>query len=46
METDEEPIRIPVSDVFDLHSIAPCDVKEAVERIKKVSVRWERAAVA
>jgi len=27
----EEPLRIPVSDVFDLHSIAPCDVKEAVE---------------
>ncbi len=28
---DEEPIRIPVTDVFDLHSIRPRDVKGAVE---------------
>src|ERR1700676_4594419 len=28
---DEEPIRIPITDVFDLHSIAPRDVKDAVE---------------
>jgi dsDNA-specific endonuclease/ATPase MutS2 len=25
------PIRIPITDVFDLHTIAPCDVKAAVE---------------
>jgi dsDNA-specific endonuclease/ATPase MutS2 len=27
----EDPIRIPVTDVFDLHSVAPRDVKEVVE---------------
>lgn len=27
----EEPVRIPITDVFDLHSLAPRDVKEAVE---------------
>jgi dsDNA-specific endonuclease/ATPase MutS2 len=26
-----EPIRIPITDVFDLHSIPPCDVKAVVE---------------
>jgi dsDNA-specific endonuclease/ATPase MutS2 len=31
MEPGEEPIRIPVTDVFDLHSIPPHDVKEVVE---------------
>jgi dsDNA-specific endonuclease/ATPase MutS2 len=31
MEPCEEPIRIPVTDVFDLHSIPPRDVKEVVE---------------
>ena len=28
---DEEPIRIPVTDILDLHSIPPRDVKAAVE---------------
>jgi len=28
---DEEPIRIPVTDVLDLHSIPPCDVKAVTE---------------
>ncbi|MBZ5611870.1 MAG: Smr/MutS family protein [Acidobacteriia bacterium] len=28
---DEEPIRIPVTDVFDLHSVPPRDVKPIVE---------------
>ena len=28
---DADPIRIPVTDVFDLHSIPPRDVKGAVE---------------
>jgi dsDNA-specific endonuclease/ATPase MutS2 len=27
----EEPIRIPITDVFDLHSVPPCDVKLIVE---------------
>jgi dsDNA-specific endonuclease/ATPase MutS2 len=31
MEPEEEPIRIPITDVFDLHSIPPRDVKEVVE---------------
>jgi len=28
---EEEPVRIPITDVFDLHSIPPRDVKAAVE---------------
>ena len=28
---DEEPFRIPVTDVFDLHTVHPRDVKAAVE---------------
>jgi DNA-nicking Smr family endonuclease len=28
---DSEPVRIPVTDVFDLHSIQPRDVKAVVE---------------
>src|SRR4051794_2951487 len=28
---DEEPIRIPITDVFDLHTVPPRDVKAIVE---------------
>ena len=28
---DEEPVRIPITDVFDLHSVLPRDVKAVVE---------------
>lgn len=28
---DEEPIRIPITDVFDLHSVPPPEVKAVVE---------------
>lgn len=28
---DDEPIRIPITDVFDLHSVPPRDVKPVVE---------------
>jgi dsDNA-specific endonuclease/ATPase MutS2 len=31
MGPEQEPIRIPITDVFDLHSIPPRDVKEVVE---------------
>jgi dsDNA-specific endonuclease/ATPase MutS2 len=31
LEEEPEPIRIPVTDVFDLHSVAPRDVKGVVE---------------
>ena len=31
MESPEEPFRIPVTDVFDLHSVPPRDVKAVVE---------------
>lgn len=30
-ETSEEPIRIPITDVFDLHSVPPRDVKAVIE---------------
>jgi dsDNA-specific endonuclease/ATPase MutS2 len=28
---DDEPVRIPITDVFDLHSVPPRDVKAVVE---------------
>jgi dsDNA-specific endonuclease/ATPase MutS2 len=31
MEPEQEPIRIPITSVFDLHSVPPRDVKEVVE---------------
>jgi dsDNA-specific endonuclease/ATPase MutS2 len=31
MDHDDEPFRIPIGDVFDLHAVRPEDVKEAVE---------------
>jgi len=31
MEYDEEPIRIPITDVFDLHTVQPREVTAAVE---------------
>ena len=30
-ELPEEPFRIPVTDIFDLHSVSPRDVKPVVE---------------
>jgi dsDNA-specific endonuclease/ATPase MutS2 len=31
MEPEPEPVRIPVTDVFDLHSVPPRDVQPVVE---------------
>ncbi len=31
MSDDEEPIRIPITDVFDLHTVPPRDVQPIVE---------------
>ena len=31
MEQQEEPVRIPISDIFDLHSVPPRDVEPIVE---------------
>jgi dsDNA-specific endonuclease/ATPase MutS2 len=31
MPDDDEPVRIPITDVFDLHSVAPREVEEVVE---------------
>lgn len=31
MPEDDEPVRIPITDVFDLHSVRPADVKGVVE---------------
>ncbi len=31
MEHEEEPVRIPITDVFDLHSVPPRDVQAVVE---------------
>ena len=30
-KSSDEPVRIPITDIFDLHTIAPRDVKAAVE---------------
>jgi dsDNA-specific endonuclease/ATPase MutS2 len=31
MNQDDEPLRIPITDVFDLHTVRPEDVREAIE---------------
>ncbi len=31
MTEDDEPVRIPITDVFDLHTVPPRDVKAVVE---------------
>jgi DNA-nicking Smr family endonuclease len=31
MDGDSEPVRIPITDVFDLHSVPPRDVRTVVE---------------
>ena len=31
MQPEDDPIRIPITDVFDLHSVPPRDVKAVVE---------------
>ena len=31
MNSDSEPVRIPIADVFDLHSVPPRDVEGVVE---------------
>lgn len=31
MSPDEEPVRIPITDVFDLHSVQPREVEAVVE---------------
>ena len=31
MEPEDEPVRIPITDVFDLHSVPPRDVAAVVE---------------
>jgi dsDNA-specific endonuclease/ATPase MutS2 len=31
MDHDDEPLRIPVTDVFDLHSVRPQETKEVLE---------------
>src|SRR5512140_3347917 len=36
---DDEPFRIPITDVFDLHSVPPRDVKAVVEEYLLEAVR-------
>ena len=35
-----EPIRIPITDVFDLHSVHPADVKDIVEEYLREARRF------
>ena len=37
---DEEPVRIPISDVFDLHSVPPRDVAPIVEEYLEEARRF------
>jgi len=39
MPLDDEPVRIPVTDVFDLHTVHPSEVKEVVEAYLKEASR-------
>ena len=39
MGPEQEPIRIPITDVFDLHSIPPRDVKGVVEEYLREAQR-------
>ena len=39
MEPDEEPVAIPITDVFDLHSVPPRDVAPGVEEYLLVARR-------
>jgi DNA-nicking Smr family endonuclease len=41
----DEPIRIPVTDILDLHTIAPRDVKAAVEAYLEEAHRLELTAL-
>ncbi|MBI4876917.1 MAG: Smr/MutS family protein [Acidobacteria bacterium] len=41
----EEPVRIPVTDVFDLHSVPPRDVKAVVEAYLEEAQRLGLRAV-
>jgi dsDNA-specific endonuclease/ATPase MutS2 len=42
---DEEPIRIPITDVFDLHSIPPRDCRAVVEEYLEEARRLELKAL-
>jgi len=42
---EEEPVRIPITDVFDLHSIPPRDVKAAVRIIHGRGIGVQRETV-
>jgi dsDNA-specific endonuclease/ATPase MutS2 len=36
---DDEPVEVPISDVFDLHAFAPRDAKNAVEAYLEEALR-------
>jgi dsDNA-specific endonuclease/ATPase MutS2 len=45
MPVDDEPVRIPITDVFDLHSVQPKDVEAAVEAYLEEASRLGLKAV-
>ncbi|HXK03486.1 MAG TPA: Smr/MutS family protein [Verrucomicrobiae bacterium] len=45
MTPEDEPVRIPITDVFDLHSVPPRDVKAVVEEYLLEAHRLGFAAV-
>jgi hypothetical protein len=40
MDQDEEPVRIPFSDVFDLHTVQPKEVRAGVEAYLEEGTAW------
>jgi dsDNA-specific endonuclease/ATPase MutS2 len=39
MHHDNDPVRIPVTDVFDLHTVRPRDIEEVVEAYLEEAAR-------
>jgi dsDNA-specific endonuclease/ATPase MutS2 len=45
MPSEDEPVRIPITDVFDLHSVQPKEVEEVVEAYLEEAHRMGLKAV-
>lgn len=44
-KSSDDPLRIPITDVFDLHTIAPRDVKAAIEAYLEEAHKLELTAL-
>jgi len=39
--SDDEPVRIPITDIFDLHTVPPRDVKPVIEAYLDERTSWD-----